>query len=544
MRAAIAWLRTSGSQNFLDPKALGLLLAPTAIVVSVLSSSDGTWVSSLAWTFANLLAVLLVYFLVLGFRALRQKYLLDTQLSLFLVFLVSALIGAIKSLMTNIFVASLLGFSEIASDLAARALSGALAGAIAIPLVAAFAATRQELEVDRDALISRRMQRELRMRAIQEEESSLDSLIRELKSLRNKISRGRESGGGIQSQLALLKELAQSRVRPLSHRLFEELQNSFPQVGWQELLRAGAKGGPPTGFLVGLNLLTLPRNVEVLGLQFGVAYSFTTALLILLMLSGFGWVIQKLGISSLASTSFLIAVAVLASYAVAWLIYPPLGPNFWFIAIALVIWLGQSGLVFIVVRELFRLRAEAKSDFELSDETDSQIATGQIERGKLAQLLHGQVQSRLMSLSLQGNLGDRAKKALAIAELDQIIQLLSNPYEGATRSGNPMHELVLQWRGFLDVETRGLELIDSEQLLRLYPLIEEAVSNAYRHGLAQNVALEFALDQGALVLRVLDDGTGPRGGRPGIGSKLFDELSESWSVSTAPEGGSLLNFRL
>lgn len=520
-----------------------MLLAPTAIVVSVLSSSDGTTVSFAAWTIANLLAVMLVFFLVLGIRSLRERSLADRRLALSIVVIISALLGAIKSLLTNLFVASILGLSEVASDLMARSLSGALSGAIAIPLVAAFAATRQELERDRDELISRRIQRELRLRAVQEEENSLDSLIRELKSTRTKISRGRQTGAALETQLTLLKDLSQSRVRPLSHRLFEEIENSFPKVGWRELLRTGSKDGPPIGFLVGLNLLTLPRNIEVLGLQFGAAYSFTTSLLLLLALSGFSWLLRRLRISSLASTTVLISGATLFAYAVAWLIYPPLGPNFWFIGVALVIWLGQSGLVFIVVRELFKLRSEAKTDFELETvEANNRQASGQIERAKLGLLLHGQVQSRLMSLSLQGNLGEVAKKALALKELDEIIALLSNPLATKEESSDPIADLARHWRGFLTLESSGQHLVSRAQLAEVYPLLEEAISNAYRHGLATNINIEFSSEAGQLRLQVIDDGTGPRGGSPGIGSKLFDELSQGWSIAPGDKGGSILTF--
>lgn len=512
-------------------------------MVSVLSSSDGTTVSFAAWTIANLLAVMLVFLLVLGIRSLRERFLADRRLALSVVVIISALIGAVKSLLTNLFVAIILGLSEVASDLTVRALSGALSGAIAIPLVAAFAATRQELEIDRDELITRRMQRELRLRVIQEEENSLDSLIRELKSMRSRISRGKQSGDALEAQLTLLKELSNSRVRPLSHRLFEEIESSFPKVGWRELLRAGAKDGPPIGFLVALNLLTLPRNIEVLGLELGVAYSLTTSLLLLGALFVFSRLFQRLGVSSLALTTALIGGSILLSYGVAWLIYPPLGPNFWFIGVALVIWLGQSGLVFIVVRELFKLRAEARSDFELEGaESNAQLASSQMQRGKLGQLLHGQVQSRLMSLSLRGNLGESAKKSLALSELDEIIELLSHPLDIADRTDEPLASLALQWRGFLVIETGGLELVDPDQLAFIYPLVEEAASNAYRHGLAKHISIQFSSEQENLVLRVSDDGTGPRGGRPGVGSKLFDELSQDWSITPGDSGGSVLTF--
>ncbi|HEY7853608.1 MAG TPA: hypothetical protein VIB80_00635, partial [Aquiluna sp.] len=327
------------------------------------------------------------------------------------------------------------------------------------------------------------------------------------------------------------------------HRLFEEIENSFPKVGWRELLRTGSKDGPPIGFLVGLNLLTLPRNIEVLGLQFGAAYSFTTSLLLLLALSGFSWLLRRLRISSLASTTFLISGATLFAYAVAWLIYPPLGPNFWFIGVALVIWLGQSGLVFIVVRELFKLRSEAKTDFELETvEANNRQASGQIERAKLGLLLHGQVQSRLMSLSLQGNLGEVAKKALALKELDEIIALLSNPLATKEESSDPIADLARHWRGFLTLESSGQHLVSRAQLAEVYPLLEEAISNAYRHGLATNINIEFSSEAGQLRLQVVDDGTGPRGGSPGIGTKLFDELSQGWSIAPGDKGGSILSF--
>ena len=536
--ARLDWIREAGSKHFLEPIALMALLAPVAILASVLSSSDGSWLSSGRWFVANVLALAVVALVVIAFRAIRSTV-HPKLLRLPVVFFISLFLGALKSYLTNGFVVLIEGAEAFPPDLMARLIGGGLSGAIAIPLVAAFASVREELEIDRGRLISQRFENELLQSARAQETQSLESLVKELKSFRSKLMRGRADTSALASQLGLLSELALNRVRPLSHRLYQQIENSFPKVSWRELLRSGTRNGSAAIFAALLNLLTLPRNIDVLGLQLGLAHSLTTSFVMLFSIKAFERLGSKLPIRSELLAGLGLISGITLGYATGFLVYPPLGPNQALILVAVLVWITQSSLVYLVIRELFRLRSDSQVDLELETPATNS-ATIERERALMAQLLHGHVQSRLMSLELRARLDRSLAKELALRELDQIIEMIANPERSIASTEERMQGLMAHWDGFLKVSDFDLETSLELQSLRpeVFPIIEEAISNAYRHGLAKEATLTIRRLGSHLQITITDDGTGPRGGGAGMGSRLFEELSKSWSLSADPEGGS------
>jgi anti-sigma regulatory factor (Ser/Thr protein kinase) len=78
--------------------------------------------------------------------------------------------------------------------------------------------------------------------------------------------------------------------------------------------------------------------------------------------------------------------------------------------------------------------------------------------------------------------------------------------------------------------------------------VSEAVSNAVRHGLAKNLTitlekLESIADHIEIVVE--DDGLGPRSGKAGLGTELFNATSGvEWSLTAGKTGGSVLRVRI
>jgi signal transduction histidine kinase len=533
------WIREAGSKHFLEPRALILLAVPPSVVVSVVASFDGTLRSTGHWLLANVLALTVLGAVVFGVRILRRWGFLESQIRLPIVFLISFILGALKSYLTRAFMVMIDGSPVFTEDIAGPLIGGGLAGAIAIPLVAAFASVREELELDRDKLISHRFEKELLESARLQEDESLEKLVKELKSFRSKLDRDRPESSSISYQLGLLSELALNSVRPLSHRLFQQIEDSFPKVSWRELLKSGSRNGSAATFAALLNLLALPRNIEVLGVQLGVGYSLTTSFLLLFSIKIVERINPRLPIRSEVWVGLGLAASVLLSYGFAFSIYPPLGPNRALLMVGVMAWLTQSSLVYLVIRELFRLRNESHLDLELETPLSNSAATER-DRANMAQLLHGHVQSRLMSLELRARLDRSLAKELALRELDQIIEMIANPERSIASTEERMQGLMAHWDGFLKVSDFDLETSLELQSLRpeVFPIIEEAISNSYRHGLAKEATLTIRRLGSHLQITITDDGTGPRGGGAGMGSRLFEELSKSWSLSANPEGGS------
>ena len=82
------------------------------------------------------------------------------------------------------------------------------------------------------------------------------------------------------------------------------------------------------------------------------------------------------------------------------------------------------------------------------------------------------------------------------------------------------------WRGLLRIDIDQVTESVLEQLCESHPevleLVREAITNAQRHGAASVVSIEIEQRPEGVDVTVSDNGYGPRGGTPGIGSALFD----------------------
>ena len=98
-----------------------------------------------------------------------------------------------------------------------------------------------------------------------------------------------------------------------------------------------------------------------------------------------------------------------------------------------------------------------------------------------------------------------------------------------------LSELTQRWQGLLTIAW-NLEREPSVLELRV---IEEAINNSYRHGLASE--LEVRLTDAEL--EVIDDGLGPTSGNAGLGSRLYGSAGD-WTLTSLDSGGSKLKVSL
>ena len=173
----------------------------------------------------------------------------------------------------------------------------------------------------------------------------------------------------------------------------------------------------------------------------------------------------------------------------------------------------------------------------------------------IARYLHGNLQSRMMALSLTLDMTkDKSSKheldsALSIAE-----SLLNSPFaEYVFLEDQSLKEevskVVSRWAGLLVVETNieDIEEKVSGHLKRaIGAAIEEAIANALRHGFAKSVWIRIYEDTPGIVVEVIDDGVGPRAHDAGMGSRLYDSVAtKGWSLQFRLEGtGSILELHL
>jgi nitrate/nitrite-specific signal transduction histidine kinase len=78
--------------------------------------------------------------------------------------------------------------------------------------------------------------------------------------------------------------------------------------------------------------------------------------------------------------------------------------------------------------------------------------------------------------------------------------------------------------------------IDISRLETVREVISEGIANAVRHGFATEVSI--AVSDG-LQIEIVDNGTGPRDGKAGLGSTYFSSVSKQWSLAPTEAGAKL-----
>jgi len=159
---------------------------------------------------------------------------------------------------------------------------------------------------------------------------------------------------------------------------------------------------------------------------------------------------------------------------------------------------------------------------------------------QLAQYLHGNMQARLNSIA--SRLEKRTKNTDIATELRLIEASLSEALSdfGSSRVSNledAVEGLKRDWGGVaqLAFALEPLEL-EQEEVQMIREVINEAISNAVRHGFASRVST--ILSEGPKLV-ITDDGTGPRNGRPGLGTTYFDSVSDDWEIIDTASGAQL-----
>ncbi len=167
-----------------------------------------------------------------------------------------------------------------------------------------------------------------------------------------------------------------------------------------------------------------------------------------------------------------------------------------------------------------------------------------------ARVLHGPMQARLAACAIAIEAAVQARDVAAYAQaLRQAHDVLRDPLlaspvgPGDLSIATAVDELVALWRGLIDihVDIDPTVATATENSADVGRVIEEAVTNAVRHGDASAVWITVARAADGLELRVRDDGRGPTGQAPGLGTAMIDEVTRgSWSLARVEPGGALL----
>ena len=178
----------------------------------------------------------------------------------------------------------------------------------------------------------------------------------------------------------------------------------------------------------------------------------------------------------------------------------------------------------------------------INREADEMLAL--LRRRETAELLHGYVHNQLLkfALRLQQNPEESTTIVQIIKDLLTRLELglLNSSSRSARNLPNLLQEIHDLWEGILDVQfrlsPRESALTDSEFGL-LETILQELVTNAYRHGHASVISLSVDLSPQIIEVTGIDNGSGVTTGAPGLGSKIFDAATRNtWQLVSTMEG--------
>lgn len=531
-----------GSQTFLEPVSLLVLVVPLMFVTSVATAETSTVDQFLSWLLANVVALAGLAIPIVGFRYLWLRKFPSLVFPLPVAILIAAGIGWLKAFLTARAAVFLSGQDFLELNLGARLWGGVLSGIVALISASAILLLLQEFQAERMLLLTARTMASAPL-VTAAESKKLTQLSKGLDEILKAVMQNQRSAPKMEA--TLLRDLVDKYVRPLSSSLFTVAERNYQSFAAKELLRTALRGSPPALALALNFLISTPRNIDWLGPSTGIQVTILVSATIYLSVRLLGAVTSRLAVNGpvifvLISTSTTLAsvlfwVAVLEPNKV-------VDPS---IILTLIVWSAQSGIVFGMAK--VALTSAAKNRREVSElvqlcDPDAALALLRRNRKLMANQMHGEVQSRLMNLVLTSESGAELEAKVVLAELEAIQHLIENVKQERKSLKDSLAQLVSTWSGFaeLDIDLRGAKIAKEKEDL-VFALIEEGVSNAIRHGLADRVSV--GLEPGQLLV-IADNGMGPISGKPGLGSKLFDAGSENWSLTALDDGGSRLEAKL
>lgn len=167
---------------------------------------------------------------------------------------------------------------------------------------------------------------------------------------------------------------------------------------------------------------------------------------------------------------------------------------------------------------------------------------------ELAQDLHGSVQTRLIAcsgaLEIAARAGDSAGCVDALRESIRVLDGLRAAEDSTI--AERLTALAASWSAICQVGVSIDPSLSNQHHEGVIRVVEEAISNAYRHGAATRIQVDIAVqDADVIVVTVHDDGRGPAGGDPGLGTDLMTRATRGdFEIDRGPSGGAVLIARL
>ena len=372
------------------------------------------------------------------------------------------------------------------------------------------------------------------------------------------------AGAGALAGADELRRLSAEVVRPLSHELILEQTSirvvpapfvtAAPRLGIRDVLRDASRAplGGHWGVcivmgllgLVGLSIYgsasLLTVNVVWDLLIFGVIPALTSRAIAHAWSrpsAPWAWVLSMtlwalLGVVGVVGTAALMGV-VLGS-----------GIVFWGAAIAYVVLSGLSVIAVAGFRRQVLLEAELTELLSRQELLAARLMQRiEHERRELGLVLHGSVQASLnraaLALDRWGETFDPEAFPAVVAEVRDALESAVSAFEAGaplqTSLDGVVRDRLRLWEGAVEchasVSAEAIAAADGAASKTVGDIVGEAITNAIRHGHAEQIEVDVTLSGDWIEVRVRDDGQGPTAGRhPGAGLGTLGRAGISWDL--------------
>jgi signal transduction histidine kinase len=545
---------------------LYFLTIPIDVIVLLLSSDHASTGSSdfSRWAILSLVAhgsIAPVVALALFFTSKFQSWKTD------LVALI--LLGIVRGIAINV------GFEILGIEPQVSALYKVFNSAISLPLwfigIAVFVESRRQFQKEFEALFLRSVRKVQTSEDMQNLNPVADDreLIQHLQAVASGLAYEIEgvlsqpaSQVDYAKQTSKIQDLINSELRPASAKLWNGSTLTAPKISIPTLVRISLLDQKLKVFTA--SLLFAPYIFIGLNGTLGWRLSaietlLATSLNILVFL-----VCEALFKNGLLNRRFTNVAIMGLNYVIPFIAIVFLLPSsmFWTDSVATIffyqLFLTGSHILILLGLNLYKLlgqqRAAVLQSFEqiiegsegLSISSDDLNAVRDID---LARYLHGELQAGLIATSLllqrASNTGDTE---LARHALRSAANILRQDHARVSQSkiSSPqarLEKISAGWQGIAEVriDLNWIDSLDPSSLNDVIALIDEGVSNAIRHAKASIISVSGSRESADLHIEILSNGSGMTEQAPGLGTKLFNELTTSYAY-TKQGDSNLLKF--
>ena len=535
-----------------------LLALPVNIIVLMASVDHplNTFDEVLTWGFIALLShIAIAPFVAVG--AFISKEIKSWKFDIFYLILLGAIRGFAIVAAVNVFKL------EMAVSTEYKIFNSMLGLPLWFVLISIFFESRKAFQNEFKNLFAQAMDREReqekRNKLMPESVSDADELIVRLQFLTNSLAVDFQNiidrKGNLEEytkQAKRIQSLIDEDIKTTSQDLWNKSEISTPKIPLKSLVRVALFQRPLR--IIPVVLISLPYLF--VGLHAATNYETTIVQCLLIVLIDFGAFaifesLYRIGvvsrfIANLSILSFIPIVSIIIQlfllpkrFAITedslkyWIFQVFLSTSF----TLMVFVLNSYKIINSHRQEILTTLREHLKDEKLAKKVQEGVQGR--NKNELAEYLHGEVQAGLtassMLLQQAANDGDAD---LAQEALERAAGLLSQDHTSLyyTRMATPetrLEKIINGWKGIAEIkiDMPDSDLIESSTLRSAVVLIEEAISNSIRHAHAGKISVTGFINEGYLSVSVISDGEPFAKGKNGLGTRLFNDLTEEWSFN-------------